>query len=154
LLLRHRSRVLKGVVTAHVNECWETLLTLLACVRSIPTIVLVGVQTIFKATLLIFDPDWLRRSIHSIRILRLEQKDTEVRILTNVRVPLVFLIASWDDFRRSGLDVVRRHLVDTRQTESSWNARVPDLIHLNKNVVEASARERSAVVEVCPAGAR
>lgn len=151
MLLWRRPSVFNGVITAHVKESWESLLTFLARVRSIPTVVHVGVQAIVKTTLFVLDIDRLRRPVHAVGILRFKQKDTEVRIFTHVRIPFVLFAATWDDLSGSGLEIVRRNLVDAGQAKCSWNALILHLIHLDEHVVEPGAREISTVFIVGPA---
>lgn len=106
MLLRWSAGVFNRVVARNVHEGWETLLALLASICSIPAGIHVCIQAIIEAHLIVLDKDRLRRSIHSVVVLRLEQKDSEVRIVALPGIPVTLLLAVIHNLHRNGLIVV------------------------------------------------
>ena len=59
LLLRRCASVLNRVVSGVVDECGESLLSLLASVGTVPDVVHVGVEPVVEAASLVLDVKWL-----------------------------------------------------------------------------------------------
>ena len=96
LLLGRCARILYSVIARDVQECWESLLALLASVSAIPSMIHIGVQAIIETSVIILNVYWLRRSVHSISILRFENKYSKGVFLAHEGIPDIFLYASRD----------------------------------------------------------
>jgi len=104
LLLRWSVGVFNRVAAREVQEGWETLLALLA--SAILTGSSVGIQTIIELLLIVLNEDRLCRSVHSVVIEGLEQKDSEVSIFAPPGIPVAHMLAAIHNLDRIGPFVV------------------------------------------------
>jgi hypothetical protein len=99
LFLRRSSSVLDFIeLSVLVNHCWEPLLSLLASVEAVPTVVHKGIQPVVeagavaRAKSVTLDVDWLSGAVHSVGIKTIEDEYSKF-VVTQVSVPLVLLRA-------------------------------------------------------------
>lgn len=91
LLLRRRASVVDRVIHGSIEDCRESLLTLLASVATVPDVIHVGIQAVVVAAVLVNDVNGLSRAIHAISVLRLKQENAQLWLLAHICVPLWFL---------------------------------------------------------------
>ena len=80
---------LYSVVTNGLDLHWETREAFLACIKSVPTMVHIAVDRVAVLADCVHDFDGLDSSILSIRVQRLEQKNTKVDIGAVSCIPVV-----------------------------------------------------------------
>jgi len=92
--LWRRASVINGVVLTDLEYGWEALLTELASVSTVPTLIHVSIQSVVEACDFINDEKWRHVSIHTIFILGFEQKNSKIVILAHVTIPVCYFCAA------------------------------------------------------------
>lgn len=149
LLVGRSSSVLNDDVSVHVNHGGESLLTFLASVESVPTVIHVGVQTVI-VTSVVSNVNWLRGTVHSVTIKTVEDQNSDSFVLANPGVPGLLEIASRHNFGGNRLKVVGNNFEILRNTESESISNDLGVSETSNGVVKSSTGENTTISRVGP----
>jgi hypothetical protein len=106
------------VVPALVDESWESGLSLLTGIETIPTVIHIWIQNVIKSTLEVLDMNWLYGTVHAIGIKTREDQSSYHVLFTEICVPIFIQFAiCWNDLRRD------RHLISWDQNSCAGKCR-------------------------------